>query len=311
MPSAEDAKQEAEPLASSAVQPAGAVVTDTHARNLPVFITVGVVLLVLFVGALFISSWDKPNIAKVDEPLPLPALPTTPVRPQPEVPSLKIAREVAPLPHEYVLAPMPVPIPIPVPMPKVEAKRIEKINAFDGLEHKLDLPDGIAEIQDLNGEERLILTGKVKVLKLGHIAGASQIDASKLEVGEIIFTANIDGSAEVKLNAPAGKVTMSHQVDGSAKLTIHAPGGEVIFRGEDGHITGGTRLTITAKRVDFQSDLTGGTHIDATLTKGGSLRTRRMTEGATVRYQLADASDPEPKIETGELSGGASVKPKK
>lgn len=228
-------------------------------------------------------------------------------------------REVAPAPRPVNgrrpdgIAIQPAPIPVaPEPRAKPEARMVEFINVFETPERKLNNPTGTAEVLELNAKDRLVLTGKVKVLKIGLVDGEAVLDASGLDVEEIVFTENVNGSAVVKLNAPGGRVRITRQINGSARLTIHAPGGEVVFAGEDDAcLNGGSVVAVTAKRVDIQCLMNGGTRVEATLTSGGSLRTRVMDGGAAVRYKPSAGNETELKIETGELRGGATVRPTK
>jgi len=276
---------------------------------------VGAALLVIGVGVasyLLALPDEAPRVAETKPPDPETPAAQTPA-PAPTPSQSQPRAELAPSPREVSvvrpLSPVTAVAVAPEPRPKADAPRV-LLDPFDGPERKLDLPNGTAEVADLNGEDKLTLTGKVKVLKIGPVNGSAVIDASALEVDEIELTGDINGGTVVKLNSAGGRITIAGHVNGSAKLTIHAPGGEVVFAGgDDTQVTGGTVVTITAKRLDFRSQLSGGTRIDATLTKGGSLRTRVMDGGATLRYKAASHNDPELKVETGESRGGASVKP--
>ena len=148
--------------------------------------------------------------------------------------------------------------------------------------------------------------------KITQEDAAAVIDATRLEAEEIILAGSLNGSTSIKLNTSGGKVRIVRQVGGAVRLSIHAPGGEVLFTGEeDAGLTGGSMIDVTAKRLDVQCLMNGGTKLDATLTKGGSLRTGLMDGGATVRYKPASGNDSDLRIETGELRGGSSVKPAK
>jgi hypothetical protein len=231
----------------------------------------------------------------------------TPQTTPPKAPAVAIA----PMPHEPLVVPPTRPTELavaPNPRPK-PAPRVEIVGAFDGPNRVFDLPDGTVEVTDLDGGDKLALTGKVKTLRIGALNGEAVLDASQLGAEEIVLAGDINGSTVLKVSAPGGKVVIAGSVNGSAKLTIHAPGGEVVVAGENANVTGGTTLVITAKRADFRALLNGGTRVDVTLTVGGSLRTAKMDGGATVRYKPTSTADPVPAIETGELRGGATVKP--
>jgi hypothetical protein len=186
---------------------------------------------------------------------------------------------------------------------------VEFVGPFDGPNRAFDLPNGTVEVGDLNGDERLTLAGKVKTLRVGGLNGEVVLDASKLEASEVVIGGDINGGTVLKLNAPGGRVVIAGSVNGSAKLTIHAPGGEVVVEGEGANVTGGTVVVVTARRVDLRALVNGGARVEATLTAGGSLRAARMDGGAAVRYKPAKAGGPAPVVETGDLRGGATVKP--
>jgi len=232
---------------------------------------------------------------------------TPPQATPPKAPAVAIA----PPPHEPTVVSPPLPTEVaiaPEPRPK-PAQRVEIVGAFDGPKRAFNLPNGTVEVTDLDGEDKLALTGKVKTLRIGAINGEAVLDASQLDAEEIVLAGDINGSTVVKVNAPNGRVVIAGSVNGSARLTIQAPGGEVVLAGENANLTGGTTMVITAKRADFRALLNGGTRVDVTLTSGGSLRTAKMDGGATVRYKPTFATDPVPTIEIGELRGGATVKP--
>jgi len=259
------------------------------------------------------------EVAEVAATPPQPSAGLVPVGFDPEVRRVPPVREIAPAPrpangqHRDAVAVQPAAVPLaPAPRAKADAVKVELVSVFDTPEKKLNNPTGTAEVLELSGTDHLVLTGKVKVLKIGQVNGEAVLDAAGLDVEEIVFTENVNGSAVVKLNAPGGKVRITRQINGSARLTIHAPGGDVVFSGDDdAGLTGGSVVAVTAKRVEIQCLMNGGTKVEATLTAGGSLRTRVMDGGAAVRYKPASADQTELKIETGELRGGATVQPGK
>lgn len=216
-------------------------------------------------------------------------------------------RHVAPLPHEPKL---PDAIPAPVEPPKRDGPRpvgvVMKVDPKIAPQRHFDHPDDTAALPDLNTGDRVTLTGKVRVLRLGSVNGKGALDASGLVAEEVVITGDLNGEALVLVNAPNGKVTVGGYVIGAAKLTIVAPGGEVVVA-HTGRVTGGATMTVTAKRLEVNCPLSGGAKVAVTLTAGGSLKLARAEEGATVTYKKAAASDPPPTIEKGDLHGGAKV----
>jgi hypothetical protein len=190
-------------------------------------------------------------------------------------------------------APRPVGVRMPV-NPRIEPKR------------HFDHPDDTADVADLNTGDRVILTGKVRVLLIGSVNGKGVLDASGLVAEEIVIRADLNNEAQVLLHAPRGKVTVRGFVAGSTKLTIIAPGGEVVLL-NSGRVAGSALVTVTAKRLEANCPLSGGAKVNVTLTAAGSLKLKRAEEGATVTWKKAAATDPAPTIEKGELRGGAKV----
>ena len=244
------------------------------------------------------------------------ALPTA--EPQPDTG----VRHVAPFPHEPKkdAETVPVdpptkgdegrPVPIAVVPPKRDGPRpvgvVMKVDPKIAPQRHFDHPDDTAALPDLNSGDRVTLTGRVRVLRLGSVNGKGALDASGLVAEEVVITGDLNGEALVLVNAPNGKVTVGGYVIGAAKLTIVAPGGEVVVA-HTGRVTGGATMTVTAKRLEVNCPLSGGAKVAVTLTAGGSLKLTRAEEGATVTYRRAAPTDPPPTIEKGELHGGAKV----
>jgi hypothetical protein len=169
-----------------------------------------------------------------------------------------------------------------------------------------DHPDDTAALPDLNITDRVVLTGKVRGLRIGSVNGKATLDASGLVAEEIVITGDLNSEATVKLNAPEGKVTIGGFVAGSAKLTITAPGGEVLIA-KSARVTNGTVLTITTRRLEALGTLSGAAKVNVIFTRGGSLKLTLMEEGANVKFRKAALSDPKVAVEKGELRGGANV----
>ncbi len=230
---------------------------------------------------------------------------------------------VAPLPHEpkqpdYVPVPADPPgmgdkgqpvLVVPDP-PKKDGPRpvgvVMKVDPKIEPKRHFDHPDDTAALSNLNTNDRVTLTGKVRVLRLGSVLGKGVLDASGLVAEEVVITGDLESESLVLLNAPNGKVTVGGYVMGNAKLTVIAPGGEVVDA-NTGRVSGSATITATAKRLVVNCPLSGGAKVNLTLTAGGSLKLIRSEDGATITYKKAAASDPPPTIEKGELHGGAKV----
>ena len=230
-----------------------------------------------------------------------------PARPQPAT------RPIAPLPHEPKQndVPTPAPNPITVEPPKKDGPRpiavVMKVDPKIAPKRHFDQPDDTIALPDLNSGDRIVLTGKIRVLRLGSVNGNASVDASGLIAEEVIITGDLNGEALVRLNAPGGKVKIGGYVMGAAKLTVVAPGGEVLVAGNSGCLTGGALATVTAKRVVVAGWMSGGAKLNITLTTGGVLKLTRLQEGAIVTYRKAAVSDPALAVERGQLKGGAKV----
>jgi hypothetical protein len=236
-------------------------------------------------------------------------------------------RQVAPFPHEPQrpdanpstppvgppgvpgdLAPPPGPV--VVEPPKKVAPRpigvVMKVDPRIAPKRHFDHPDDTAALPDLNSGDRVTLTGKVRVLRLGSVNGKGVLDASGLVAEEIVITGDLNNESQVLLNAPNGTVTVGGYVTGASKLTIAAPGGEVTVAGS-GRVSGGALVTVTAKRLEIKCPLSGNARANVTLTAPGALKLGLMEEGATVTYKKSAANDPAPTIEKGNIRGGAKV----
>lgn len=246
-------------------------------------------------------------------------------RPQPEpkfvetAPTIPVIH-IAPLPHEAKQAtaniiPKLTPkddkgaVAVDVPKKKdgprpvgVVMKVDPKIAAVRNFDH----PDDTASLPDLNTNDRVVLTGRVRVLRIGSVNGKGTIDASALVAEEVIVTGDLSSEAVVKLNAPNGKVTLGGFVFGASKVTITAPGGEVVFA-KSSRASGSTILTITARRLEANGPLSGSAKVHLTLTPGGSIKFALMEESASIAFRKAAPGDSAPGIESGQFRGGAKV----
>ena len=279
----------------------GPVVLGTpgaRAGGTRLLLAAGGAVLVVAVVAGFVY-YDRADASRTQPATELAAL----TSPEPASP----VRHVAPLPHEPKL---PDAIPAPVEPPRPVGPRpvgvVMKVDPRIAPKRHFDHPDDTAALPDLNTGDRVTLTGRVRVLRLGSVNGKGALDASGLVAEEVVITGDLNGEALVLVNAPNGKVTVGGYVIGAAKLTIVAPGGEVVVA-HTGRVTGGATMTVTAKRLEVNCPLSGGAKVNVTLTAGGSLKLTRAEEGATVTYKKAAASDPPPTIAKGELHGGAKV----
>ncbi|MSQ96970.1 MAG: hypothetical protein EXR98_20785 [Gemmataceae bacterium] len=216
--------------------------------------------------------------------------------------------------------------------PKVEAKKDDKkpaaakiIAVGDDL-IKLNDPDGEYTVETLNRAMQLKLIGTIKTLKIAGANDRSVLDASDLEAVEIIFTGNLNSGSKVILGKAqtlkirdindkstldasaldARAIVLEGAVNSGSTVKLHAASGSALFIGD---INGDAQLTIVAKDVEFRGAINGGqAQLDVTLTKNGSLKLTRVNGGVRLHYSKASASDPEPRIDLGEVDARAQVR---
>ncbi len=232
---------------------------------------------------------------------------------EPPVPPQRPA--VAPMPHEARVRPLIFEPeadpdaeagvkPLPLPAPGVTAT------------HDIHEPDVAFSVPALRNGERLILTGEVKALRVHGLDAGATLDASGLQAGVITVTGKIDNRSTLKLFAPSGTVHVTGKIDGSSLVEVSASGGEVKFmlpttpQREGSKIDGGSRVTVTARMVEFKGDITGAdTKVAIILTRTASLRVATVSGKATVEYksQASGWSQP-PDVVVGTVAGTATVR---
>jgi hypothetical protein len=173
-----------------------------------------------------------------------------------------------------------------------------------GNEVKLDDPDGDYAFESLQGGKTLKLIGKVRRLTIGQLNDRAVLDASQLEVKEVVVLRNILNEATLKLNAPDGSVEFRGQVASRVKVFINAPGGTVTFKEKGGIILNEARIELTARHVDFQDRIEGSnTLVTATLTAGATVKYRSISNSAKVYCKRADGKDPPVAVTGGDVFG--------
>jgi hypothetical protein len=241
--------------------------------------------------------------------------------PAPTNPSTEVAKTTPEQPRSASASTVPI-----APMPRAvspradppadappEPKKIErplgvvmKVDPKITPKRHFDAPDDTAALPDLRTGDRVTLTGRVRVLRLGSVGGSTVLDASELVAEEVQITGDVSGDSQVILNAPAGLVTVGGYVSGGAKLTVAAPGGAVVIAGS-GRIANSAQLTVTAKSLEVKCPVSDGARVLATLTVGGSLKLTRIEDGASVIYTKVNPTDPPLAITPGEVRDRARV----
>ena len=265
----------------------GAMVSHASPKGAWLVATIAVVGIGLGVSAFLLAP--RPTTIRYEPKLPFAV--ASPAEPQPPTP---LKRTVAPAPRPIVLAATRSPT---VPPAAIVPKRnpsnptgaplgpVLRIDAKDVREKAINRPDGVLLVSDMNRDDRLTLTGRVRVLKIGTVGGNATLDASGLEAAEIVVTGDVNGHARVMLNAPGGRVTIGGLIEGSARLTVTAPGGAVAVVARSGGFEGDSRIAVVARDVDVIGRMSGRAKLLLTLTGGGTTRIGVPEEQATVIYK--------------------------
>ena len=177
----------------------------------------------------------------------------------------------------------------------------------------LDNPDGESRPVVRPGG-KLVLRGKVKLLRVSGLEGGAVLDCSELEAEAVVVAGRIDGGSHLYVWSPAGSVTFTAPVVGGSTVRVAAPGGTVTFarsdrrRGDGGTIDGGATVAVKASTVAFRERIAGdGTRVAATLTNPARLSFAGVEGTARLEYAKADPDGPEPEVEEGRVTGLAKV----
>jgi hypothetical protein len=167
----------------------------------------------------------------------------------------------------------------------------------------INQPDGQYVLPNLDNGRSVKLVGRVKTLRLNSINNAT-LDASELQVREIIVAGTINGGSRVRLSAPDGKVTVQ-EINGRSTVEIRAPGGSVTIRS----IMADSQVTLTAKEIDLADFLDGDrTQVTATVTSGGQLRFADLRGSSRLHWKKDKPTDPEPRIDKGTIKPAAEFR---
>jgi hypothetical protein len=128
---------------------------------------------------------------------------------------------------------------------------------------------------------------------LGKIDEGSTLLATKVR-GSVHLRGKVDGASRVVINAPEGSVAVSD----------HAGKGKDAAR-----VTGGSKLTATAKVVTLAAPVTGaGTVVELVITPKGMLTFVGLEDAAVLRYRPEHRADPPLRVTRGPVTGGAELK---
>lgn len=162
---------------------------------------------------------------------------------------------------------------------------------------------------DINGSSKVLL-GRARLLRIRSINDQSLLDASELEGQQVFLSGAVNGRSTLKVHAPKGSVEIDGEINDNAQIDIVAPGGKVVFKsGGDFVINGDAQLKIVAESLELRGTVHGlKTLILLTLTKPGVLQWKHLSGGVRLHYRRADASDPAPRIERGQVDARAEVR---
>lgn len=274
--------------------------------------TAAAVMLLATIGYLLFGR-DAPAVS----PPAVEVVAATPAVELPSKPPLPIApppREVKPAPWPPVPTDVKPPQPAPQPPAPQEPLKpavrpvgvVMKVDPKITPQRHFDHPDDTAALPDLNTDDRIVLTGRVRVLRLGSVNGRGFLDASGLVAEEVVITGDLGSESQVSVYAPNGTVTVGGYVTGAAKLTATTATGSVVIAGS-GRVANGAQVTATAKSLEVKCPISDGARIEVTFVAGGKLKLTRTEDGASVRYRRAKLDDPAPAIHYGDLRDRATV----
>jgi hypothetical protein len=258
----------------------GAMVAAASPKRAWLLSTIAVVLCGGALGAYLLVPRSEPTRLGANE---------VATAPPPLPPSIPADPEVSPPPRSVVPPPVVAAPPVPPrknpwnPKLAVEGP-VERIDAKAVREKRIDAREGVASVSDMNRDDRLILTGTVRQLRIGTVGGNAVLDASGLAAQEIIITGDLHGRATVKLNAPDGTVSIGGHVEGNAKVVVNAPRGDVLIGAASGKLDGGGELTVIARSVEVRGAMAGHAKLIVTLTGGGRVTLGTVQENASVVY---------------------------
>src|SRR5262245_21385074 len=226
----------------------GAMIASSGAKGIWLIATFTVVLTGAALGAYLLIPRPEPMRIRDQETAATGVSATPPSRqlpPEPErAPPPRAALPKSPPAPPVVAVPPKKNVPAPAvvgPVDRIDPRTVSK--------KRIDAPEGAVAISDMNRDDRLILQGHVRQLRIGSIGGRATLDASGLAAEEIIISGDIHGRATVKLHAPDGTVTISGHVEGTARVIVDAPRGEIIVSAGSGKLDGEAQLTVIARSV--------------------------------------------------------------
>ena len=138
------------------------------------------------------------------------------------------------------------------------------------------------------------------------------LDASELEVEDVIVFGKIDGGSRLRIGAVKKRVTFQAKIDGRSTVEVIAPTAIVMFLDTKGRevtgIAGGSVVRVTAHVMSFLGHIRGAdTVVTVTVARGGSVGFVEIDGAARFEYRKAAPADPDPVLSRGKVGAAATV----
>jgi len=201
------------------------------------------------------------------------------------------------------------PVTFPGPPDERQPLRAAVNPRYTGNEIILDDPEGEFVVDAIPVGQQRKLSGKVRRLRVsGNIGQRAFLDATRLQAKEILVEHTVGMDAQVKLNAPNGWVEFRGPIQTRSRLFVTAPDGTVSFHSNVGSLQPDTQVTVTAGNIEFANAIQGwNTVVDVTVTSGGRLKFKELTNGARLHYRRADPRDAAVAIVPGSVRAQAEL----
>ncbi len=178
---------------------------------------------------------------------------------------------------------------------------------------RLSRADEDFELDRMGDKNYVKLTGVVHKLVLRGLTDGAILDARELRMDSLSVSGVIDRGATLLIQSPQTVVTFRSAggVSGDSRVDLHVGSGSVTFAypGSDGaRVSGGARVTITARSVSMGNIEGENTIVKATVQPPGVVRFNKLDGGAKFHYWMSDPTDPFPKVTAGSIDGGAEFK---
>lgn len=201
--------------------------------------------------------------------------------PSSSTPTTPAPSTTAPVPVTMVPTPSTAPTVKPAPG---KTPSTSSVLPGRGVVH-LTQPNQIYTTPPLRAGETLTLKGQAKALHVAALDQEAVLDATELDVDEVIVHGDITGRSRLKARAPLGSIDIK------------------------GRVTGGSTLDLVGKKVSFRDDLVGLlTRVNVVLSQGGTLNFADLIDGAELHYRRARPWDATPRVIGGKIDSDSHLK---